>query len=100
VLNLGFSAAAQLPPPRAARTPRSRGFFLAAKVPAHKRERMPGKARASIVALAVAVVAIASALIVTAPAAILGSAVNINPGPAMVGAASVAPAFLAPARTR
>ncbi len=47
-----------------------------------------------MVALAVAVVAVTSALIVGAPSAMLGSSVTINPGAAIVGATSVAPSFL------
>jgi hypothetical protein len=88
-----FRSDARLPPPRAARTPRSRGIFLRATEPPKKQGtwRKPDK---SIIGLAVAVVAIASALIVGAPTAIMGAVVNANPGPAIVGAASVPPAFI------
>jgi hypothetical protein len=60
-------------------------------------KRRPAKRDLSMVALAVAVVAVTSALIVGAPSAMLGSSVAINPGAAIVGATSVAPAFLKPA---
>ena len=88
-----FRSDTRLPPPRAARTTRSRGIFLRATEPPEKQSAWR-KADKSIIALAVAVVTIASALIVGAPAAIMGSAVNLNPGPAIVGAASVPPAFI------
>jgi len=89
----GFRSGTRLPPPRAARTPRSRGIFLRA-TEAPKKQSVWRKADKSIIGLAVAVVAIASALIVGAPAAIMGAAINVNPGPAIVGAASVPPAFI------
>ena len=91
-----FRAASQLPPPRAARTPRSRGFFFkATRQPKIQRGKWR-KSDLSIAAFAMAVVALTSALIVSAPAALLGSMVALNPGPAMVGATSVAPTFFAP----
>jgi hypothetical protein len=88
-----------LPPTRAARTPRSRGIFSEPSEPPKERSawRRPN---VSIVAVAVAVVAIASALVVGAPNAIMGAEVNLNPGPAMVGAVSVPPTFIAPSATR
>jgi hypothetical protein len=89
----------QLPPTRAVRTPRSRGVFSRTTEPPKKQSAWR-KADMSIVGLAVAVVAIAAALIVGAPSAIMGAAVNLNPGPAIVGAASVPPAFIEPSRTR
>ena len=98
--DFGFSAVSPLPPPRAARTPRSRGFFLKATPDSKKPQRKWSKWDLSIVAFAVAVVALASALIVGAPSAMLGSAVSLNPGPAMVGATSVAPAFFTPRKAR
>jgi hypothetical protein len=95
-----FHPDTQLPPPRAARTPRSRGIFFKAAQPPKKQSAWR-RTDLSIVALAVAVVAIASALIVGAPnATIMASGAHFNPGPAMVGAASVPPAFIAPPRTR
>jgi hypothetical protein len=99
-LDFGFNAASRLPPPRAARTPRSRGFFLKAAPESKKPRRKWGKSDFSIIAFAVAVVALTSALIVGAPSAMLGSAVSLNPGPAMVGATSVAPAFFTPPKAR
>jgi hypothetical protein len=94
-----FGSPAQLPPTRAARTPRSRGVF--SKVTeAPKKQSAWRRADMSVVAFAVAVVAIASALIVGAPIAISGAGPSFNPGPAIVGAASVTPAFIEPTRTR
>ncbi len=98
--DFGFSAVSQLPPPRAARTPRSRGFFLKATPDSKKPQREWSKWNFSIVPFAVAVVALTSALILGAPSAILGSAVSLNPGPAMIGATSVAPAFFTPPKAR
>ena len=46
--------------------------------------------------LAVAVVAISSALIMGAPATIMGVTLSFNPGPAIFGAASVPPSFVEP----
>ncbi len=87
----------RLPPTRAARTPRSRGVFLAAVEP-----RRGGRARRwgdlAIAVLAVAVVAVSSALIMGAPATIMGVTLSFNPGPAIVGAASVPPAFMEPSK--
>jgi hypothetical protein len=94
-----FGSPAQLPPTRAARTPRSRGVFSKATEPPKKQSAWR-RADMSIVALAVAVVAIASALIVGAPIAISGEGPGFNPGPAIVGAASVPPAFFELSRTR
>jgi len=92
-----FGLPPRLPPTRAARTLRSRGVF--SKAPGtSKKQRSWRSADLSIVALAVAVVAIASALIVGAPIAITGA--NVNPGPAIVGAASVPPAFIEHSKTR
>lgn len=91
-----FLADSRLPPPRAARTPRSRGFFLVATQPQEKQEHASRKRDLSIVGFAVTVVAFTSALIVGAPAAIESSTESFNPGPAMVAATSVAPAFFAP----
>src|SRR5450631_296838 len=94
-----FSPPPQLPPTRAARPPRSRGVF--SKVTeAPKKQSAWRRADMSVVAFAVAVVAIASALIVGAPIAISGAGPSFNPGPAIVGAASVPPAFIEPSRTR
>lgn len=89
----------RLPPTRAARTPRSRGVFLAMlkPTPGARRRRL---ADLTIAALAVAVVAISSALIMGAPATIMGAALNFNPGPGIVGSASVPPAFLEPSKLR
>jgi hypothetical protein len=50
--------------------------------------------------LAVAIVAITSALILGAPSAMQRAAMSHNPGPAIVGATSVAPAFVSPAHAQ
>ena len=91
--------ATRLPPTRAARTLRSRGVFLAIVKPTQgaRKRRL---ADLAIAALAVAVVAIASALIMGAPATIMGAALNLNPGPGIVGSASVPPAFMEPSKPR
>jgi hypothetical protein len=94
-----FDLPIQLPPTRAARTPRSRGVFSKVTEAPKKQSAWRGS-NLSIVAFAVAVVAIASALIVGAPIAITDVGVNFNPGPAIVGAASVPPAFIETPRTR
>ncbi len=88
-----------LPPTRAARPSRSRGIFLPAADSAPKKRALR-KADLSIVALAVVVVAVASALILGGPPAILGASGVYNPGPAIVGAASVPPAFVEPSASR
>jgi hypothetical protein len=87
----------RLPPTRAARQPRSRGVFSAGAGQRPERRKLR-KAGVSIAAVAVAIVAIASALIVAAPAMVMGTGVSANPGPAIVGAASVPPAFIEPAK--
>jgi hypothetical protein len=90
--------AARLPPTRAARTPRSRGVFLAG-VEAAAGGRASRLTDVSIAAVAIAIVTIASVLIMSAPAAVMGVALNLNPGPALVGAASVPPSFLERSRS-
>jgi hypothetical protein len=97
--NFDFGSPPQLPPTRAARTPRSRGVFSRMTEPPKKQSAWR-RTSLSVVALAIAVVAVASALIVGAPIAITGVGVNVNPGPAIFGAASVPPAFIEPSRTR
>jgi hypothetical protein len=97
--DFALGSPAPLPPTRAARTPRSRGVFFRVTEPSKKKSQWR-RSDLSIVAFAVAVVAIASALIVGAPIAMTGAGVNLNPGPAIVGAASVPPAFLEPSITR
>ena len=78
----------------ALRAPRAVAGFFCRRLKLRRRQSAWRKADKSIIGLAVAVVAIASALIVGAPTAIMGAAVNVNPGPAIVGAASVPPAFI------
>ena len=88
-----------LPPTRAARPSRSRGVFLPAADSAPRKNTWR-KTDLSIAALAVMVVAMASALILGGPPAILGASGAYNPGPAIVGAASVPPAFVEPPSSR
>jgi hypothetical protein len=90
--DFGFRVAApQLPPTRAARPPRSRGVFSREMEPPKKHG--VGRTRLSIIAFAIAVVAVASALIIGAPIAISGAGTSANPGPAIFGSASVSPLF-------
>jgi hypothetical protein len=95
--DFGFRVAAPpLPPTRAARPPRSRGVFSPDMEP---KKHPVGRTRLSIIAFAIAVVAIASALIIGAPIAISGAGTSANPGPAIFGSASVSPLFFNHART-
>ncbi len=89
--DFGFGVAAQLPPTRAARTPRSRGVFSRESETLKKHSAR--RTRLSIIAFAIAVVGIASALIIGAPIAISGAGPGFNPGPAIFGATSVSPLF-------
>lgn len=88
----------RLPPTRAARTLRSRGVFLETVKPA-PRARKRRLAEVAIAALAVAIVALSSALIMGAPT-IMGAALSFNPGPGIIGSASVPPAFMEPSKRR
>jgi hypothetical protein len=89
-----------LPPPRAARTPRSRGFFLAPFAGRPRTnatpKRTPGAGLRSMLALVFMGAAIVTALVVGAPAAVTGKTVNANPGLSMVGSTLVTPGFLEP----
>ncbi|MEO8738621.1 MAG: hypothetical protein ABI537_02825 [Casimicrobiaceae bacterium] len=90
----------RLPPTRAARTPRSRGVFLAEVKKSAAAARKRRLADLLIGALAAAVVAISSALIMGAPSTIMGTALSFNPGPGIVAAASVPPTFMEPHKGR
>src|ERR1700757_502675 len=83
----------RLPPTRAARPTRKRGVFLRARSALDKTRR----GRVSRVTLALAVAAITSALVISAPSVVTDTAVAANHGLALVGAASVPPSFIAPA---
>jgi hypothetical protein len=93
-----LSNSLRLPPTRAARQPRSRGVFSACAGQGLQRGKS-SRARASIAALALVIVAIASAVIVGAPSVVMGTAVSANPGPGIVGAASVPPTFIRHAKS-
>ena len=89
----------RFPPTRAARASRGRGVFLD-----ESDEAMSGK-RSRWIEVPVAIVALAVAAFavtvwINAPSVVASSALGTNPGPAMVAAASVAPAFVLPARSR
>lgn len=95
----GLHPRLRLPPTRAARQARSRGAFLEAA----GRAADSGKSRranVSIATLALALVALVSALIVSAPSVITGIAVAANPAFSIVGSASVPPPFIAPTKAR
>jgi hypothetical protein len=92
-----LAAGLRLPPTRAARQPRSRGAFSPGASQGSGRRKWR-RSQISIAALAVAIVAIASAVIVGGPSAVMGAGVGANPAPAIVGAASVPPAFIEPAK--
>ena len=88
----------QLPPTRAARPARSRGAFLATA----RRWMGPARTRRvnlSRITLAAAVVAVASALVVSAPSRVMDSAVAASRGLALIGATSVPPSFIVPAKS-
>jgi len=86
----------RLPPTRAARPTRKRGVFLGAQSALDK----PRYVRVSRVTLALAVAAITSALVVSAPSVVTDTAVAANHGLALIGAASVPPSFIATAKKR
>ena len=85
----------RFPPTRAARALRSRGVFLESP------DEITGAARARWIEVPVAMVALAVAafalvVCINAPSIVGGLSVGSNPGPAIVAAASVAPAFVVP----
>ena len=89
----------RFPPTRAARASRGRGVFL------EKADEGMGTARsrwieAPLAILALAIAAFALAVCVNAPSIVAGASSGTNPGPAIVAAASVAPAFVLPANSR
>ena len=86
----------RLPPTRAARPTRKRGVFLGTQSALDKTRH----GRFSRVTLALAVAAITSALVVSAPSVVTDTAVAANHGLALIGAASVPPSFIAPAKRR
>jgi len=87
----------RLPPTRAARSPRSRGVFLNRWKRADHSDKAR-RARASKLTIVLAVVAVASAVIVTAPSLVMETAVAANHGLALIGATSVPPSFIVPAK--
>jgi len=86
----------RLPPTRAARPTRKRGVFLGAQSALDK----PRHVRVSKVTLALAVAAITSVLVVSAPSVVTDTAVAANHGLALIGAASVPPSFIEPSKRR
>jgi hypothetical protein len=86
----------RLPPTRAARPTRKRGAFLGALSALDR----PRHVRVSKVTLALAVAAITSALVVSAPVVVTDTAVAANHGLALIGAASVPPSFIEPSKRR
>lgn len=87
-----------LPPTRAARTPRSRGTFLDSVC--NVRLKRNALARASLTGFTLVVGGILLALFAYSPSIVSGGALNANPGPGMFASASVAPAFMVPAKRR
>ena len=79
----------RLPPTRAARPTRKRGVFLGAQSALDK----PRHVRVSKVTLALAVAAITSVLVVSAPSVVTDTAVAANHGLALIGAAELHRAF-------
>ena len=104
--NFGRPTLSCLPPARAARRPRGRGFFLPASpeqvappAPCKNCEVAEDNARRDVrrtVRVAVYVAVTALAAVLSAPWVVEGTVVNVNPGPAMAAATSTAPAFIAP----
>ena len=89
----------RLPPTRAAQASRSRGVFLEEPAEAASDERAHWiEVPVAVVALAVA--AFALAVCFKASSLVGGPVVGINPGPAIVAAASVAPPFVVPLTLR
>jgi len=83
-----------LPPTRAACPSRSRGVFLQSQPAANKAAtgRRGGRtSRGGYFGLGPFLATIAAVVIATAPFVLNGSALNANPGPEMVAAASIAP---------
>jgi hypothetical protein len=95
----GDRSVLRLPPTRAARASRSRGVFLEAPAEVGSAERANWiEVPVAIIALGVA--AFALAVCFRATSLVAGPTVGINPGPAIVAAASVAPPFVEPLKLR
>jgi len=89
----------RLPPTRAARASRSRGVFL--EVPAEVvNDERANWIEVPVAIIALAVAAFALAVCFRASSIVAGPTVGINPGPAIVAAASVAPPFVVPLALR
>ena len=89
----------RFPPTRAARASRGRGVFL------EDGDKLRGGGRPRWIEVPVAIVALAIAafavtVYINAPLIVAGGAFGPNQGPAMVAAASVAPSFVLPAKSR
>ena len=92
-------AGLRFPPTRAARASRGRGVFL------EDGDKLRGGGRPRWIEVPVAIVALAIAafavtVYINAPSMVAGGAFGPNPGPGMVAAASVAPSFVLPAKSR
>ena len=95
----GDRSGLHLPPTRAARASRGRGVFL------EDGDKVRGGGRPRWIEVPVAIVALAIAafavtVYINAPSIVAGGSFGPNPGPAMVAAASVAPSFVLPAKSR
>ena len=88
----------RFPPTRAARASRGRGVFLEDGDKVRGGGRRWIEVPVAIVALAIA--AFAVTVYFNAPSIVAGGAFGPNQGPAMVAAASVAPSFVLPAKSR
>ncbi len=89
----------RFPPPRAARASRSRGVFLGEPDETGGSER-PRWIEVPVAMLALAAAAFALVVCVDATSLVGGPSVGANPGPAIVAAASVTPAFVEPVKLR
>ena len=85
------------PPTRAARAPRSRGIFLDREGGVAPRKNR--FVRASVTALVLGIGGILLAVFASSTS-ISAVTLNANPGPGIVASASVAPAFMVPAKRR
>jgi hypothetical protein len=92
-----FASTPPLPPTRAVRAPRSRGIFL------DRRDGVGPRTnrflRASLTVLLVGIGGILLAVFASSTS-ISAVTLNANPGPGIVASASVAPAFMVPAKRR
>jgi hypothetical protein len=88
----------RFPPTRAARAARSRGVFL--REDESGASERPRWIEIPVAMLALAAAAFALVVCVNATSLVGGPSVGANPGPAIVAAASVTPAFVEPVKLR